>query len=92
MRVSEIIPAYIAEYVPNELNEGILYISFKYKTAIHLCACGCNNKTVTPLGVNEWTLTENDNKVSLRPSIGNFKGENPYHAHYYITDNNIQWL
>ena len=33
-----------------------------------------------------------DNKVTLRPSIGNFNGETPYHAHYYITDNKIRWL
>ena len=24
--------------------------------------------------------------------VGNFNGENPYHAHYYITNNKIEWL
>ena len=82
------------EYVNLMLEEpkdGILYISEEYKVAIHLCACGCKQKTVTPLGAGEWTLIKNGELVSLSPSIGNFNGENPYHAHYFIRDNKIVW-
>jgi len=78
------------EYIPKLMDEGILYISDRFKLAIHLCVCGCKIKTVTPL--DEWKLTGNDDFVTLRPSIGNFNGEKPYHAHYYITNNQIQWL
>lgn len=56
------------------------------------CTCGCGMEAVTPLGNGEWSLIESNNQVTLRPSIGNFKGENPYHAHYYITNNKIDWL
>lgn len=91
MRLTEIEPIFV-ETVPHELEEGKLYISKEYKTAIHLCACGCKGKTVTSLKVGEWALSYIGNTVTLRPSIGNFSGENPHHAHYYISNNKIEWL
>lgn len=90
-RISDLAPIY-CEYMPPELEPGKLYISKRFQLAIHLCACGCGGKTVTPLGPGEWTLNENDGKITLRPSIGNWSGENPYHAHYYVTENRIDWL
>lgn len=90
-RLTELTPVYVDE-IPKELDRGKLYISKQYGIAVHLCACGCGGKTVTPIRPGEWTLSEQDGKVTLRPSIGNFMGENPYHAHYYITDNKIEWL
>ena len=91
MKIFELTPAY-SQYIPEQLEEGILYISEEFQIAIHLCACGCKRQTVTPLENDGWALTKNNQKVTLRPSIGNFMGENPYHSHYYITDNKIQWL
>ena len=91
MKLTEINPEFI-ELMKGEPKPGILYISEKYGTAIHLCACGCGGKTVTPLGDQDWQLTKTDDKVTLRPSIGNWAGETPYHAHYFITDNKIEWL
>lgn len=90
-KIYEIIPVEYEE-IPHELETGKLYIAKQYNVAVHLCACGCGVKTVTPLKDGEWTLTENDGKVTLRPSIGNCIGENPYHAHYFITENKIEWL
>lgn len=86
------------EYIPPIIEHGIIYISNKFKLSIHLCACGCGEKTVTPFSKIidgkdiGWKLTDNNGKITLRPSIGNFTGENPYHAHYYITENKIEWL
>lgn len=91
VKIHEVIPVFVDE-IPADLESEKLYISKKYSIAMHLCACGCGGKTVTPLGSGEWNLTETDSKVTLRPSVGNWSGENPYHAHYYITDNKIQWL
>ena len=91
--MTEIIPEYV-HFMPNDLSPGILYISYEFKLAIHLCACGCGGKTVTPLGEeggDHWTITKVEEKVTLRPSIGNWLGENPYHAHYLITENKIEW-
>lgn len=89
MKVIELRPLFVNE-IPNIVEEGVLYVSALYKIAIHLCACGCGVKTATPLGNGEWTLTDNNGKVTLRPSIGNWSGENPYHAHYFITNNKIE--
>lgn len=89
--INSVIPVYCNE-IPRDLEEGNIYISKEFHIAIHLCACGCGEKTVTPLIAGEWAMTENVlGEITLRPSIGNFKGENPYHAHYYITDNKINW-
>lgn len=98
LRINDITPVFVEKYMPDELELGKLYISKQYGTAIHLCACGCGGKTVTPIEPfpSGWRLKEkivNGNcHVTLRPSIGNWSGERPYHAHYYITDNKIDWL
>ena len=47
-RISDLIPVYV-ETVPETLEEGKIYISEKYGTAVHLCACGCGLHTVTGL-------------------------------------------
>lgn len=89
-----LIPIYVDE-MPEVIDDGKLYISEKFGIAIHLCACGCGGKTVTglvPYWDSGWTLTKVNDAVTLRPSIGNWSGENPYHAHYYITENKIEWL
>jgi hypothetical protein len=90
-KISELSPVYCKE-IPHELEAGNIYISTEFNLAIHLCACGCGGKTVTPIGSDGWALTNNAGLVTLRPSIGNWTGQNPYHAHYYITDNKIEWL
>lgn len=92
MKLNELKPVYV-EYMPKKIDEGILYISKEFRIAIHLCACGCGKQAVTPIvGSDRWTLTENNGLVTLRPSIGNWRWENPFHAHYFITDNKIEWL
>lgn len=90
-KLNELEPVFV-EFMEKELEPGKLYISERFKTAIHLCACGCGQKSVTPLHKDDWTLTNNNGLITLRPSIGNFNGEDPYHAHYYITNNKIEWL
>lgn len=37
-------------FMPAQLEPGILYVSKKYRTAAHLCACGCGEKVRTQLG------------------------------------------
>lgn len=93
MRLTEIKPVF-NKYMPFEfeVEEGCLYVSMEYKTAMHLCACGCRQKVVTPIGDDGWQLTNNDDIVTLRPSIGNWAGQKTYHAHYFITNNKIAHL
>lgn len=75
--------------MPAELSAGILYVSERYKTAIHLCPCGCNSKIVTPLEPTEWTFVADDEKPTLYPSLGNW--QLPCRSHYWIFDGKIEW-
>ena len=84
-------PVYV-EYIPRELEEGKLYISEKYETAVHNCLCGCGSRTVTPLNCivegkdMGWHLIKHpDGRISLTPSIGNF--QMLCKSHYIITKN-----
>lgn len=76
--------------IPEKLNEGILYISLKYKIAAHLCACGCGEKVFTPLDPSEWSITYDGESVSLNPSIGNFSFK--CKSHYCIWKNKLIWI
>ena len=77
------------ERIPHKLKQGILYVCLECQVAVHLCACGCGEKTVTPLEENEWNLTFDKNGLSLSPSIGNFNI--PCKSHYFITNNKVRW-
>lgn len=77
------------EFIPEQLQEGILYISMEYCTAIHLCVCGCRNKVVTPFSPTDWKMTFNGNSISLYPSIGNWSFE--CKSHYWIKKSKVEW-
>ena len=98
MKTVEIIPVFVEKYLPEkaEMKPNHIYISEFYHGSSHLCLCGCGQYTFLPLNydddvysrTDEWNLIkENNGTISFTPSIGNFKGENPYHAHYIITKN-----
>lgn len=76
------------EFIPQKVEEGILYISIEYCTAIHKCVCGCGNEVVTPLSPTDWKLTFNGKSVTLHPSIGNWNFE--CQSHYWIRNNEIE--
>lgn len=76
------------EFVPDTIEEGVLYISFQYCTAIHKCVCGCGNEVVTPLSPTDWELTFNGKTISLYPSIGNWSFK--CQSHYWIRKNQIK--
>lgn len=88
MRLKDIRPEFV-EFIPRQLEDGILYISERYKTASHKCACGCGEKVVTPLSPVEWQLSKSGDTVSLYPSIGNWNYS--CRSHYWIRNNRIQW-
>jgi hypothetical protein len=75
--------------MPRDLSPGILYLAEEYAVAGHLCACGCGNKVMTPLGAAEWNFSERDGRPSLSPSIGNW--QLPCQSHYFITGGKIYW-
>ncbi len=75
------------EFVPDVLEDGVLYISVLHCSAIHKCVCGCGNEVVTPISPDDWQLSFNGKSVSLRPSIGNWNFD--CKSHYWITNNEI---
>lgn len=78
------------ERIPHVLVEGVLYVCLECQVAVHLCACGCGEKTVTPIDkVNGWVMKYDGQTVTLRPSIGNFNM--PCKSHYFITKNKVRW-
>lgn len=76
-------------YMPKTLEFGVLYVSKEFKTASHLCACGCGLRVNTPLKPTEWTLQEASDGVSLYPSIGNW--QQPCKSHYWINKGEVKW-
>jgi hypothetical protein len=77
------------DVIPDQIENGIIYISIKYCTAIHKCCCGCQEEVVTPLSPVDWALTFNGRTISLYPSIGNWNYK--CQSHYWITNNKIKW-
>lgn len=76
------------EFIPDHIEDGILYISVQYCTAIHKCVCGCGNEVVTPLSPTDWKLTFDGKTVSLYPSIGNWNFD--CKSHYWIKKSKIE--
>jgi hypothetical protein len=76
------------EFVPDVLEDGVLYISVQHCSAIHKCVCGCGNEVVTPISPDDWQLQFNGKSVSLKPSIGNWNFE--CKSHYFITNSEIR--
>lgn len=60
------------QYIPEQLSEGVLYISMEYGTAAHRCCCGCGEQVVTPFTPTDWWMAYDGESVSLWPSIGNW--------------------
>jgi hypothetical protein len=75
--------------VPDKLEDGVIYISIEYATAIHKCCCGCGNQVVTPFSRRDWKLTFDGETISLYPSIGNWSFK--CQSHYWITNSAVKW-
>lgn len=88
MRLCNVRHEYV-EYIPELLEPGVLYISKRFRTASHLCCCGCGLKVVTPLNPAKWSLTDHGASVSLSPSIGNWGY--PCRSHYLIIRSQVRW-
>jgi hypothetical protein len=88
MKQTTIIPQFV-EFIPDQLQDGVLYISERYGTVVHKCCCGCGEEVVTPLTPADWQLRKEGNNVTLFPSIGNWN----FHcqSHYWIRRNRVEW-
>ncbi|MBN2068426.1 MAG: hypothetical protein JW739_02205 [Opitutales bacterium] len=77
------------EFIPQEIEEGVLYISVEYGTARHKCCCGCGSHVITPITPTDWKLIYDGETVSLSPSIGSWNL--PCQSHYFIRNNKVIW-
>jgi len=77
------------EYIPTQLEEGVVYIAPEFGAVIHLCCDGCGERVSTPLHPGQWTLTFDGQTISLNPSIGNW--QLACKSHYYIRRNQVVW-
>ncbi|WP_454844964.1 DUF6527 family protein [Pseudomonas farris] len=88
MMIKHVSPVFV-EFIPDQIEEGNLYISEQYNTVIHKCCCGCGEEVVTPLSPVDWRLVKGARGISLYPSIGNWSYQ--CKSHYFIRDNQILW-
>jgi len=77
------------EFIPKKLEQGVLYVSIPYATAVHSCFCGCGTKVVTPISPVQWQLTFDGETVSLSPSVGNWAFK--CRSHYFIRRGAVLW-
>lgn len=77
------------DMIPDVLEDGIVYVSIVYATALHKCCCGCGHEVVTPLSPTDWQLTFDGKTISLHPSIGSWNLA--CNSHYWIRRNVVVW-
>ena len=77
------------DIIPDNIEEGMIYISIPYATAIHKCCCGCGSEVVTPFSPTQWSLIFDGESVTLDPSIGNWSLK--CKSHYFIRNNKVKW-
>lgn len=77
------------EYLPDVIDEGVLYVSIAFCTVIHRCGCGCGSEVATPLDPSGWKVTFDGETISLSPSIGNWSLA--CQSHYWIRNNRVRW-
>jgi hypothetical protein len=75
------------QLIPGELEDGVVYVSIRYRVVTHLCPCGCGERVVTPLHPMQWTLSYDGETVSLNHSIGG----GGCNSHYFITRDKVRW-
>ena len=75
--------------MPQRLEDGILYVSIRFRIVSHNCCCGCGNEVVVNLAPTGWQLTYDGESITLFPSIGNWSL--PCRSHYWIRNNGVQW-
>ena len=75
--------------MPVSLEFGVLYVSMRFSTVVHMCCCGCSTRVVTPLSPVGWQLYFDGQNVTLYPSVGNHQYE--CKSHYWIRDGKVEW-
>jgi hypothetical protein len=77
------------EYIPDDLEEDIVYVCVPFATVVHKCASGCGREIVTPISPTDWKLIFDGQTISLHPSVGNWSL--PCQSHYWIRRDRVEW-
>ena len=77
------------DFIPEQLEEGVLYVSIEYMTVTHLCCCGCGQEVSITLSPKDWRLIFDGKTISIEPSIGSWNL--PCQSHYFITRDRVEW-
>lgn len=77
------------DYIPDQLEEGVVYLAPEFGAVMHLCCDGCGERVSTPLDPGQWTLSFDGRTISLSPSIGNWGLS--CRSHYFIRRNRVVW-
>ena len=83
------IEAQFVDFIPEQLEPGVLYVSLPYSAVSHLCACGCGHEVATVLSPSDWRFTYDGRHISLAPSVGNWSLS--CQSHYWIHENRVRW-
>jgi len=83
------LPHKFVEFIPEVIEDAVLYVSVHYGTAVHRCCCGCGREIVTPFTRSDWKMIFDGETISLSPSIGNWNS--PCRSHYWIRHNRVEW-
>jgi hypothetical protein len=77
------------EFMPESLEDGVLYISLRFCLVTHKCCCGCGEEVVLKLSPKDWNLTFDGETISISPSIGNWSLK--CQSHYWIRNSRVKW-
>ena len=77
------------EFIPDQLEEGVVYVTIEYATAVHRCCCSCGSEVTTNFSPTDWKLIFDGKTISLDPSIGNWSF--PCQSHYWVRRNKVVW-
>lgn len=88
MRRTEVRPEFV-EFIPDRLEDGVIYVSIRFDTIVHACCCGCGSEVVTPLSPVGWSFTYDGQTISLDPSVGSWALK--CQSHYWIDRNRVDW-
>ncbi|MBJ7410247.1 MAG: hypothetical protein JHD15_07760 [Phenylobacterium sp.] len=74
---------------PDNLEDGILYVSMDFAQAAHRCLCGCGQEVYTRFTPRDWQMLFDGESVSVTPSIGNWSFA--CQSHYWLDHGRVRW-
>ena len=74
---------------PAKPDQGVLYVSMEFASAMHYCMCGCGEHVITPLTPTDWRVIYDGETMSLAPSVGNWSMQ--CQSHYWLDCGRVRW-